>query len=258
MMSAGIGLIIGVLFANGCATLKQFIQKPTVEYKGMSIKEMSLFDGSFILNFNVTNPNPIGVPIQQINYDLKINGQNFFRGNLDKKSSLPASGSAVVELPVELSYMDFFKSIVDFPNKDQLEFDVTGSVLVYGFSIPFHATGTFPVPKPPQIALNRVEVKSMSFTSASIVFVVDMINNNPFPVLMDSLDYKIRLAGNDLAGGTAKAIQPLGQNGKSTLELPINLSILKAGQAVLGLLLGPRLPIMKSRATCSFKFPNWV
>lgn len=231
-------VIAGILFTAGCESLKQLIKKPTIEYKGMAIKGMTLFDGSFVFNFNVANPNPIGVPLDQMSYDVKIDGRDFIRGNLDKKCFLPGNGSANVELPVQLNYMDFFKTIADFTRKDQLEYDVSGFAVIYGFTIPFHAKGTFPVPKPPQVSLNHVEIRSMSFASASVVFVVDMVNNNAFPILMDGLDYQIKLGGNDLAGGTARAISPINQNGKTSINLPMNLSLMKIGQSAFRLLMG--------------------
>jgi LEA14-like dessication related protein len=228
----------GVLLFAGCESLKQLIKKPTVEYRGMSVKAMTLFDGTFVFSFNVMNPNPIGVPLDQVTYAVKIDGRDFIKGNLDQKIALPGNGTAGVNIPVGINYMDFFKSLMEFSKKDQLAYDVSGTVLVYGFTLPFHVTGTVPVPKPPKVSIARVDVKSMSFASASVVFVLDMVNDNPFPIMMNGLDYKIRIGGNDLAGGATRAAQAVGQNGRSTLEVPVNLSVLKVGKAVLDILAG--------------------
>jgi LEA14-like dessication related protein len=236
VVRAFILMLIVIGFISGCSVLNQLIQKPTLTYKGMAVKEMTLFDGTFLLNFTVSNPNPIGVPVDQMTYDVKIDGRDFIKGSVDKKTSLPGNGSADVAVPIHLNYMDFFKSILDFTQKSELAYEVSGTVLVYGFNIPYHAKGTLPVPKPPTVTLNHVEIKSMSFMNASIVFVVDMVNSNPFPILMDSLDYQIKLAGLDLAGGSAKAVQPINASGKSTISLPVTVSVLKMGQAILDIL----------------------
>ncbi|MBU1169082.1 MAG: LEA type 2 family protein [Proteobacteria bacterium] len=231
-------MLSSVMFVSGCATLKQLIKKPTIEFSGMAVKEMTLFDGTYVFTFNVANPNPLGVPIEKISYDLKIDGKEFFQGDLDNKETVPGNGMIPVDVPVQLYYLDFFKTLVDFVGKDHFEYDLSGSVFIYGLSIPFHTTGQLPVPKPPQVSLGRVEIKSMSFANASVVFVLDMVNDNPFPIMMDGLNYTIRLAGNELAGGSTKAVQPLGQNSKSTIDIPLTLSVLKMGKSVLNLLTG--------------------
>lgn len=216
---------------GACTTLQQLVKKPTLEFQGLNMKDMSLFEGTLVFHYSVSNPNPIGIPLDQIAYQVKIDGKNLINGDLDKKINIPGNGKSNIEIPVHIRYLDFFGSIVDFVHKDVIEYDLSGSIGKFGMKIPFQRKGTFPVPELPQISLNRIDIDSISLMGASLVFVLDMVNKNDFPVALDGLDYSIKLGNSKLAIGEARSVNSLKEKGTSTLELPIHLNFLKLGQA---------------------------
>jgi len=229
-------LTIGAVLFGGCASLKKIIQEPEVEFKGMSMRDMSLFQGTLVFDFAVTNPNAIGIPANNLTYNLKIDGQSFINGKLDKGIHLPAKSTEIVQIPVQIDYSSFFSSVADILQKDELEYDLTGSIGKYGMDIPFQSKGKIPVPKLPQISINRVDVESVSFKGASLVVVLDMINKNSFPVELKGLDYAIQLGGRKLAESKAEVVKNIGKNETSTLSVPVHLDFLQMGQAVYNLL----------------------
>ena len=226
-----------VVFLGGCATLQDLIKEPTLEFKRLTMKDTSLFQSTLVFVYAVTNPNPIDLSLDQIQYQLKIGDKKLAKGDLNKTISVPSNGTTNVEIPVGVQYMDFFNSIMEIFQKDEVAYDLSGSIGKFGVQVPFQKKGTFPVPKLPQVSLNRVDIKDLSFTKASLIVVLDLVNKNEFKVAIDGLDYKVALGGNELANGKAMSIGPIKENGKSELELPVNLNFLEMGQAAYKLLL---------------------
>ncbi|WP_419659984.1 hypothetical protein Dvar_03220 [Desulfosarcina variabilis str. Montpellier] len=225
------------VFLGGCASLQEIIKKPTLEFQGLTMKDTSLFQSTLVFDYAVSNSNPIGLSLDQIDYQVKINEKNIAKGHLDKTISIPGNGKTNVEIPVDVQYMDFFNSIAEFFKKDEVTYDLSGSMGKFGVQVPFHKKGTIPVPKLPQVSLNRIDIKDLSFAKASLVVVLDLVNKNDFKVGMDSLDYKVTLGNSELTNGKTISVGTIKENGKSVIELPVNLNLLQLGQAAYQLLL---------------------
>ena len=238
MKKSLIGMAITILiFLGGCATLQNLIEEPTLEFQKLTMKDTSLFQSTLVFVYAVTNPNPIDLSLDQLQYQVKIGDKNLAKGNLKKAINIPGKGTANVEIPVEVRYMDFFNSIAELFQKDEVTYDLSGSIGKFGLQVPFRKKGTIPVPKLPQVSLNRIDIKDLSFTKASLVVVLELINENDFKVGMDGLDYKLTLGNNELVNGKTMSIAPIMANGKSVLELPVNLNFLQLGRAAYQLLL---------------------
>ena len=232
-----IALLLSVLFFS-CATLEQLIQKPTVELVGMSLRDMSLFDGTMVFKFKVTNPNPMGATLSNLSYNLKIDNNEFIKGVQDKGIRLPAGGWEIVELPLTVNYLEFFDSVTEFINNDEIPYDLSGSFGIMGFNIPYHTKGKLSIPKLPKVSLKSVDISGFSFLGASLNFVLELDNSNPFAVALNGLDYGIKLGGTEFVNGEAKTITNIAQNGKSTIKIPLNVNFLKLGQSAYNLLTG--------------------
>ena len=155
-----------------------------------------------------------------------------------------------------MRYMDFFNSIAELFQKDEVTYDLSGSIGKFGLQVPFRKKGTIPVPKLPQVSLNRIDIKDLSFTKASLVVVLELINENDFKVGMDGLDYKLTLGNNELVNGKTMSIAPIMANGKSVLELPVNLNFCSwVGQPTNCFSTRPQT--MKCQATSCSKYPIW-
>ncbi|MCF8067544.1 MAG: LEA type 2 family protein [Desulfobacterales bacterium] len=224
------------LSIGSCASLQQLIQEPVVEFETMSVEDMTLFDGTFLFNFKITNPNPLGISVRRVNYDLKINGKPFIKSILSEGIRLPAGGSGFMELPVSISYMDIFETVSDFINNDTVKYDLACDFTIGSFTIPYQTSGEINVPKLPKVSLKNVDLTSISFSGASMVFALELINKNDFTVLINSLDYNINLAGAEFVNGATKSISPIDSNGKTRLEIPVNISFLELGMSAYNIL----------------------
>lgn len=231
-------MLIAVMAFCSCATLKELIKPPEVTFQNLTFSDMSLFDGTLVFIFKVSNPNPVGATIDKLSYNLKINNNEFINGVLDKGINLSPGGSRNVELPVRVNYLEMFESIKGFIESDDVNYDLSGAFTIGPFDVPYHTKGDFRVPDLPEISLRSVEVSDLSISGASLNFKLEMSNSNPFAVAINSLNYDINLAGTEFADGQSTTIQNIGGSDKSIMEIPLNVNFFQLGQSAYNLLTG--------------------
>lgn len=230
-------LIIAVGLMAGCQTLKQFVRKPAVSFDRMAIEGMSLFEATAVFMLKVENPNPIGIRVSGLTYDLELEEKPFVKGNLDKGVSIAAMETESVAIPVTVNYMDLFDSVSGYAGKDEIAYELSGTVDVMGFALPYRSRGSLPVPDLPKVSLRSVDVSGFSISGASVVFEMAVKNDNSFGVGLNGLDYAISLGGLSLADGRAK-VGALDEKGTRTVSVPVNVDFFKLGRSAYRLLSG--------------------
>lgn len=223
-----------VLF--GCAALQQLVQKPTVSFDKADLTAMSFTEGTILFRFNVLNPNPIGLTVRKATYSLKLNQKDFVQGVLEKGIVIQANGTAPLEFPLTIRYMEFVQSMQELFELDQVPYDLSGALSVGPFEIPYSTKGILPVPKLPDIALKQIKVSQLSLSGAKLLFTMRMTNRNAFSISPAGLVYKIGLSGVRFAEGEMARVQTVPENGESVFELPLNVSFLQLGKSAHALL----------------------
>ena len=92
--------LLVISFFLQCAALEQFLQKPTVRYDKLSVDNLSFTEGTFLFQFQISNPNSISLSLHKVDYQVDLNEQTFFKGEIDQKIQLQANGSSFFEIPV--------------------------------------------------------------------------------------------------------------------------------------------------------------
>jgi LEA14-like dessication related protein len=100
-------LLAVILLLGAWTSLEQLIQKPAIHFDSLGTRDMSLVDGTFLFRFNVANPNPVGVRLDDITCDLDINGEPVVSSRLPQGVNLAASGTSPMEIPVTINSLDF-------------------------------------------------------------------------------------------------------------------------------------------------------
>ncbi|NNG00979.1 MAG: hypothetical protein HKM93_16440 [Desulfobacteraceae bacterium] len=231
-------LLICVIAATfgGCATIDKIVQKPEITFKGMSLKDASLFQATPVFSFNIYNPNAIAIPLRGLSYNLKINGRHLAEGIVTPASTLHASSSSIAKLPVTVNYLDMFDTISSFLRSDKVDYELAGGLDLGLLTIPLSAKGVMSVPKLPEIRLQRVAVTKMGLAGASLVFDVGIRNPNNFTMGIDGLNYELTLGDSKITKGSTGPVETIGKNNKSTLQIPIDVDFLSIGRAISQLL----------------------
>jgi LEA14-like dessication related protein len=105
MSSSRTALVAGILTSlllSGCPGITQPLEKPTVSLRGVAVTSVSLTGIDSRLGFSIMNPNSIGLPLRAIDWQLAIGGAAAFRGRVTLSHSIPAKGSAPVDVDVHI------------------------------------------------------------------------------------------------------------------------------------------------------------
>ncbi len=216
-----------------CTSLRQeLIRKPGIGFEGSELKDMSLFEATATFRFRIINSNPMGLNIRNITYNLRLNGKKFISGISDKDLRVRSAGEGVLELPIVIHYDDIFESSENISETNKIGYDLSGTMDVGPFTLPYHAKGSLNLPKPPKLSLKTIRVSEISNTYASVIFEMDIDNANPFSVAIKRMSYGIRLGGKELFAGLSENISSLSPNSIFRLEIPAKINFLKLGYSL--------------------------
>jgi LEA14-like dessication related protein len=237
-------LLLTVLAAltalNSCATLEQIIQKPTVAFSSMRLTNADLVQSTAVFNFNINNPNPINIRASRITYELKLNGRNFVKGQLDQGLTLAAGSTSTLQVPITLAYLDFFESVSQLWRTKSADYALTGGFSVGPFDIPIKAQGSFDLPKMPKISLEAIEIHKLTLFGAALSGRIKLENPNAFDLLFKRMDYALNLGGTSFGRASALSQRPIGQNSNSVINFAFDVSFAQLGPSAYQLLQGAK------------------
>ena len=100
------GLALLALAVSGCATtMEDIVKSPSVELRSVEVIGLGFNGQTFLLSFNVENPNPFALPVSSVSYSLILDGQRFASGQTPGEFSVPASGSGEFAISVDLNLL---------------------------------------------------------------------------------------------------------------------------------------------------------
>lgn len=139
LLGLGVGLV-------GCQSIVREIQPPQVELVGLQFIGAELNRQSFQVTLDVTNPNPIPVPINAFSYQIALAGGAFADGNSVEKFTLPVNGTERVRLNVGTDLVGTLSRISNILKgpASVMDYEINGDLTV-GLPlvepIPFSQTG---------------------------------------------------------------------------------------------------------------------
>ncbi|MEO0996237.1 MAG: LEA type 2 family protein [Pseudomonadota bacterium] len=118
----------------------------------MRLARVELIDASlsgqrFVLGFDVTNPNPVTLPVSAIDYTLDLAGQRFAQGKSLDSVRLPANGSGNFSLEVRTNLLKSARALsklVMTGGQREIDYALNGSFSVdlpLAPALPFRQSG---------------------------------------------------------------------------------------------------------------------
>ena len=227
-------IMISILFIS-CSSLKSITQEPEITFDSVRITNINFTSADFIFKYNVNNPNNVSINVNQFKYDLFIEGSKFISGTSSSPISIAKQSNSPLDVPVTINYQDLFNVYSNIHRQDtanyKLATEFTLNLPIFGRRvIPFEYSGTFPVIKPPEIALRDVKAVNINPLSATIEFFVDITNRNSFAISPDSLNFELYVNRSQWLNGLLKDIAELPANRSTTVKIPVDISIAKIGK----------------------------
>lgn len=243
-------LLFMILLFQGCSSLQQAEQlmngiQPTGEVKGVKLSGLDLRGIDLLFDVEVDNPNPVAISLDGLDYDLKLLNRSFLKGQQSMGMSLAADGKSQVKLPVRMEFERLLQHYSELSKRDDLPYQLDLGLgidvpLLGRVRLPISYQGRLPVPKLPDVRVNRIDVQRMSLQAIDLMLELEVENPNRFALMLQRLDYQFKLNGIDVGQGAAAQSLNIDKQGKGRVRLPLSLDLQKAGGGLYSALMGGR------------------
>ena len=104
-MSYRLALLAVCSTLAACASLDQIVSAPEVSLTNVAIERLDVGEQTFLLSFDVSNPNPFPLPVRTISYAVKLDGQRFASGETTSSFTVPAGSGSEFSISVDLNLL---------------------------------------------------------------------------------------------------------------------------------------------------------
>ncbi|NUM36884.1 MAG: LEA type 2 family protein [Candidatus Brocadiae bacterium] len=231
-------ICVACLFC-GCSSFS----KPSASIADVSIQNLSLEKITLGFDVDIQNPYLVALPLSNLKYSLSSGNNPFLSGDAKVQGTVPANGSKIVTVPVDIAFAPLFKalssarpgSVVPYQANMDLSVDAPGFGPVV---LPMQKAGELPIPDVPEVEITNIQWSELSLSKATANVSISMKNKNDFPLEITKFQYNVRLAKADIAQNSLdKPVEcPKGQT--SQIQIPISVSPMSLGLAFYNVLTG--------------------
>jgi len=102
--------IILLLLLTGCQS-KEIFKEPQLRLVNIEVEQLKLLEQKFILHLKVDNPNSLPFALHRLSYQLWLNNTELGSGQLDKRLSIPANDSRILQVPLHTNIWQHIKPL---------------------------------------------------------------------------------------------------------------------------------------------------
>lgn len=234
----------------GCKTLdglfRKSVKEPQVRFVQLHLRDLSLESVTMDFEMEIDNPNPVGVTLERLDYDLAIDGKRFVSGESDRKLRVAAQGSEPVRLPLTLTFAELAEGVaLLLSDRDTVPYRLGvgfGVMTPVGeVRIPIRNEGDVPLPKLPEVSFGDIRLAQMSLRGARLEISMNVRNRGSFPIRPEGLRYDLALAGVSVSSGDQR-LPEIGAEAAQRVVVPVQLDFLRVGVAAVEAVRSKRLP----------------
>ncbi len=240
-------LIPPMLFINSCTTLgelgRSVINEPSVSYKSMKFNEMNFDQVGLLFDFEISNPNAIGIKATGFDYSFAIDGNEFLTGRNANGFEIAGRSTSPMQIPVSLGFNEILKTGSSIIRNDSISYTIQSSIQfdvpVLGIvNVPVESSGQLPVPRLPTVSVEGFSIKNISISGAELLLRLKWFNPNSFGITLGNLNYNLDVQGNRWASATVANRSTLASKDEKIIEIPIRLDFVSLGSGVYRMLTG--------------------
>ncbi|EPS72652.1 hypothetical protein M569_02104 [Genlisea aurea] len=217
--------------------------KPTADVSGFHINNINLERADVLISLLVHNPNPVPIPLFDINYLIESDGRDLVSGSIPDAGTIHAHGSKTIEIPVLVVYDHIRSTYHDIKPGTiipyRVKVDLIVDVPVFGrLTLPLEKEGEIPVPYKPDIDVEKIRFVKFSFEETVASLKLKLENKNDFDLGLNDLDYEVWLG--EVSIGTAELAEnsTIRKNDVTYLDIPITFRPKDCGSAVWDMIRG--------------------
>nr|ADX98505.1 late embryogenesis-like protein [Salvia miltiorrhiza] len=219
------------------------VGKPTADVTEIHIPHISMEKAEIVVDVLVTNPNPVPIPLIDINYLIESDGRKLVSGLIPDAGTIHAHGSETVKLPLCLIYDDIKSTYDDIQPGSVIPYrvkvDLIVDVPVFGrLTFPLEKTGEIPVPYKPQIDLEKVQFDKFSFEETTATLHLKLGNKNDFDLCLNDIDFEVWLCDVSIGRADLSKSTNIAKNGEGYIDVPITFRPKDCGSALWDMIRG--------------------
>jgi LEA14-like dessication related protein len=142
--------------------------KPSADVSGIHIPHISLHRADLVVDVLIKNPNPVPIPLVDIDYLIDSDGRKLVSGIIPDAGTIHAHGEETVKIPVSLVFDDIKSTYKDIQPGSIIPYLVRVVLLVDvpiigRIKIPLQKSGEIPVPYKPDVDVEKIKFHHFSF-----------------------------------------------------------------------------------------------
>lgn len=139
--------LFAVVTLSACAGTGTVIDSPTVELTGVELTSANFQRQTFLLKFDVSNPNAFPLPVKAVEYRVDFDNKKFAGGETRGSFTVPARGGDSFAISVDLDILSSaaqLSSLMHGGLRENISYGLQGSLAVdipFVKPIPFSSSG---------------------------------------------------------------------------------------------------------------------
>jgi LEA14-like dessication related protein len=136
-------LVLCLLFCIAGCTMK--FERPILSVSSIELQHGNLFQQSFLVKFQVQNPNSRALPVQGLHAELDVGGQRIASGVSNQAFEVPPMGQSEFDMTITANMAAALLQLAN-QRTDTIDYELSGSAsldLPFLREVPFHQTGSF-------------------------------------------------------------------------------------------------------------------
>lgn len=229
-------MIVFLALLTGCATQLGAL-KPEASVRNTTIQNLSFDSVTLGVLVDVVNPNRFNIPTGKLDLNLLVDGKQIAQATSTQTTSLKAKETTQMMVPVKVPYNSLFNLVKSARDGNEFLFDVAGSLavpmpLIGDISVPLNYSGKAPIPQLPKISISNLSLTDISLTRLKADLVLNIENNNKFPLNLDALKMDLKADGQSLVTAAPVANSTLKAEQSNSIHIPVDISTKDAGFAL--------------------------
>lgn len=142
-----IGVLL-LLLLVGCAAVKP--KPPEVSLQRLQVGELNLSHASLLADLKIYNPNLIDLTLEEVEYNLKLNGIQVSSGRSTEPVSIASHGYGTLRVNLSAAYFDLLRFVNSAKKQKSFKYSIQGNIAVGGLGLvrvdfPLEAFGTIDI-----------------------------------------------------------------------------------------------------------------
>ncbi|XP_062212979.1 uncharacterized protein LOC133913753 [Phragmites australis] len=217
--------------------------KPTADVSGIHIPHISLHRADLVVDVLIKNPNPVPIPLVDIDYLIDSDGRKLVSGLIPDAGTIHAHGEETVKIPVSLVFDDIKSTYKDIQPGSIIPYLVRVVLLVDvpiigRIKIPIEKTGEIPVPYKPDVDVEKIKFHRFSFEETTATLHLKLENKNDFDLGLNMLQYEMWLGDDNIASAELTQSAKIEKQGITRMQMPFSFRPKDFGSAVWDLVRG--------------------